>query len=127
MDVRYDLWRVRYPHSRLYPPLKLRFSTSLTLIFSIFVWPFVLEVIGWKTYMINGSWNVLQFLFIWYSWIEPRGLSLEQIEAKIDAAVGAKGRLEVLDGQECREEDEGKAGKGEKGEVVSTAKQWEDA
>jgi hypothetical protein len=42
--------------------------------------PYALEAIGWKTYMINGSWNVLELLFVAVFWVETKGKSLEEID-----------------------------------------------
>lgn len=53
-------------------------------LFSVFVWPLALEAIGWKSYIINASWNVIQFVFVAYFWIETKGLTLEQIDAKFE-------------------------------------------
>ena len=53
-------------------------------LFSVFVWPLALEAIGWKAYIINASWNVVQFVFVAYFWIETKGLTLEQIDAKFE-------------------------------------------
>lgn len=72
---------------------------SVDRLFSIFVWPFALQAIGWKTYIINGAWDIVQFLVVAYFWIETKDLTLEQIDAKIDAAVGTS-RMEVLYGDE---------------------------
>ncbi|KAL4874213.1 general substrate transporter [Aspergillus karnatakaensis] len=84
------------PLTILYPPEILNFSIrsngmaawtfAVTCggLFSVFVWPFALEALGWQTYMINGAWNVVQFLFVAVFWIETRGLSLEEIDSKFD-------------------------------------------
>jgi ribosomal protein S19E (S16A) len=48
---------------------------------------------------------VLQFAFIAYFWIETKGMTLEQIEAKINAAVGMA-RAEVLYGDKVESQDE---------------------
>lgn len=42
--------------------------------------PFALENIGWKTYMVNASWDVLEVVFVAYYWVETRNRSLEEID-----------------------------------------------
>ncbi|WYZ36232.1 hypothetical protein EsH8_XI_000115 [Colletotrichum jinshuiense] len=81
----------------LYPPEVLNYSIrsngmaawtfAITCggLFSVFVWPFALAAIGWKTYMINAGWDAVQFAFVAYFWIETKGLTLEEINAKFDA------------------------------------------
>ncbi|KAH6986999.1 MFS sugar transporter-like protein [Ilyonectria destructans] len=84
------------PLTVLYPPEVLNFSIrsngmaawsfSVTCggVFSVFVWPFAMEPLGWKSYMINAAWDVVQFLFVAYFWVETKGLTLEEIDAKFD-------------------------------------------
>lgn len=43
-----------------------------------------MEPLGWKSYMINAAWDVVQFLFVAYFWVETKGLTLEEIDAKFD-------------------------------------------
>jgi Sugar (and other) transporter len=50
----------------------------------VFSFPFSLDAIGWKTYMMNGSWDVLEVVFIWYYWVETSGKTLEEIDAVLD-------------------------------------------
>ena len=49
-----------------------------------FAFPFSFEKIVWKTYMINGAFNVLALLFITFVWLETRGKSLEEIDVLMD-------------------------------------------
>ncbi|OKL57944.1 hypothetical protein UA08_06398 [Talaromyces atroroseus] len=84
------------PLTLLYPPEVLNFSIrsngmaawtfAVTCggIFSVFVWPFALNALGWKTYMIYGAWDVVQFCFVAIFWIETKGLSLEEIDRKFE-------------------------------------------
>jgi hypothetical protein len=44
-----------------------------------FAFPYALEAIGWKTYMINGARDVLELLFVLFFWVETKGKSLEEI------------------------------------------------
>lgn len=46
--------------------------------------PYALAAIGWKTYMINGVWDVLQVVFIAWYWIETSGKTLEEVDELID-------------------------------------------
>ncbi|KAH7121407.1 MFS sugar transporter-like protein [Dactylonectria macrodidyma] len=45
-----------------------------------FAFPFALDKIGWKTYMINGAWDVLELLFVILYWVETNGRTLEDID-----------------------------------------------
>jgi len=50
----------------------------------VFAFPFALVAIGWKTYMINGAYDVVIIgLMAWY-WVETKGTSLEEIDRVID-------------------------------------------
>lgn len=46
--------------------------------------PFGLEAIGWKFYMVNGCFDVLMLLFVFSTWVETRGLSLEEVDSLFD-------------------------------------------
>jgi MFS family permease len=46
----------------------------------VFAMPFALESLGWKTYLMNASWNVALILFIYFYWVETQGKSLEEID-----------------------------------------------
>lgn len=52
-----------------------------------FAFPFALEAIGWKLYMINASWDVLEVLFIIFIWVETSNKTLEEIDVLIDGEV----------------------------------------
>lgn len=45
-----------------------------------FAFPYALAAIGWKTYMINGAWDVLEIAFLIYFWVETKGKTLEEID-----------------------------------------------
>jgi len=49
-----------------------------------FAFPYALEAIGWKTYMINGARDVLELLFVLFFWVETKGKSLEEIDELFD-------------------------------------------
>jgi hypothetical protein len=46
--------------------------------------PISLEHIGWKTYMINGSWDVVMFVVILFWWVETKGRTLEEVDEAIE-------------------------------------------
>ncbi|KAL4735387.1 hypothetical protein BDV11DRAFT_173912 [Aspergillus similis] len=77
------------------------FSITCGGLFSVFVWPLALEAIGYKTYLINATWNVVQFVFVAYFWIETKGLTLEQIDAKFESL-----NPSILDGVEAEKQME---------------------
>ncbi|KAH8660365.1 MFS sugar transporter-like protein [Xylariales sp. PMI_506] len=66
----------------------------------VFAFPFAFEAIGWKFYMINAAWNVLEVAFVAYFWIETKGLTLEQIDEKFR---GIYGKGSVMEGIEVDE------------------------
>ncbi|KPM40997.1 hypothetical protein AK830_g5556 [Neonectria ditissima] len=84
------------PLTVLYPPEVLNYSirgagmglyTFLTNglgLMVTFAFPFALEKIGWKTYMINGAWDVLELLFVVVYWVETNGRTLEDIDDSLD-------------------------------------------
>lgn len=49
--------------------------------------PIALENIGWKTYMINASWDVLEVAFVVFFWVETRKRSLEEIDEIFEGKV----------------------------------------
>ena len=88
------------PLTVLYPPEVLSYSirsagmglyTFLTNglgLMVTFAFPFALDRIGWKTYMINGAWDVLELLFVLTYWIETKGRTLEEIDESLDQGTG---------------------------------------
>ncbi|ORY16575.1 sugar transporter [Clohesyomyces aquaticus] len=46
--------------------------------------PIALAKIGWKTYIINGAWDILQIAMIAYYWVETKGRTMEEIDEVID-------------------------------------------
>lgn len=61
--------------------------------------PFALENIGWKTYMINASWDILEVAFVAFYWVETRKKSLEEIDAIFESEVRAR-HQNVMDGMD---------------------------
>jgi len=49
-----------------------------------FAFPYALAAIGWKTYMINGAWDVLELAFVLFYWVETKGKTLEEIDEVLD-------------------------------------------
>ncbi|KAJ3794176.1 hypothetical protein GGU11DRAFT_748234 [Lentinula aff. detonsa] len=50
----------------------------------VFTMPIALDNIGWKTYMINGAWDMAMLVAILYYWIETKGKTLEEIDELIE-------------------------------------------
>ena len=46
--------------------------------------PYMMASIGWKSYIVNASWNILIWLYIYFQWVETKGQTLEQIDAIFD-------------------------------------------
>jgi hypothetical protein len=46
--------------------------------------PLALKAIGYKLYFINGAWDILQFAFIYFMWVETRGKTLEELDEYFD-------------------------------------------
>ena len=49
-----------------------------------FSYPYALEAIGWKMYMINGAWDIIELCFVAVYWVETKGLTLEEIDKVLD-------------------------------------------
>lgn len=107
----------------MYPPECLNFQLrangmSIYTFFSngvasvvTFAFPFALAAIGWKTYMINAAWDVLEVLFIIFFWVETSNKTLEEIDYLFDGVMHSdapelleimKGDAEVKAGLEIR-------------------------
>jgi hypothetical protein len=50
----------------------------------VFAFPLGLAKIGWKIYFINGAWDILCFIWIYFYWVETRGKTLEEIDELFD-------------------------------------------
>lgn len=53
-------------------------------IFVTMVFPYMFEALGWKTYVVNASWNVAFWLYVYFFWVETRGKTLEEIDVLFD-------------------------------------------
>ncbi|KAH9207952.1 general substrate transporter [Leptodontidium sp. 2 PMI_412] len=84
------------PLTVLYPPEVLNFpvrSNGMALYTQIgnligltvtFTFPYMMDAIGWRTYMINGAWDALELAFILLFWVETKGKTLEEIDEVLD-------------------------------------------
>lgn len=64
--------------------------------------PYALDAIGWKTYMINGAWDVAQVVFVVIYWVETKGVTLEEMEGVLDKSKQSADIrvIDVLEGKE---------------------------
>ncbi|RFU25468.1 hypothetical protein B7463_g10874, partial [Scytalidium lignicola] len=84
------------PLTVLYPPEVLSYrirgigmglytmTTKLCGLFVTMVFPFALDAIGWKTYIINASFDILMMVFVMWYWVETMGLTLEEVDVRFD-------------------------------------------
>lgn len=84
------------PLTSMYPPEVLSYNIRATGaacyamtsevcgFFVTMVFPYMFEGIGWRTYMVNASWNVLLWVFIYFMWAETKGRTLEEISELFD-------------------------------------------
>ncbi|KAH7410576.1 putative sugar transporter [Cadophora sp. MPI-SDFR-AT-0126] len=77
----------------LYPPEVMNYSiranglafssfalNAFALVF-VFIMPIGLDNIGWRMYMVNGSWDIVILILIAVFWVETKGKTLEEIDA----------------------------------------------
>ena len=82
----------------LYPPEVLNYSVRANglgvfqfvangvALLIVWTMPIALANIGWKTYMVNGAWDVIIVgILAWY-WIETKGRTLEEIDEVLEGA-----------------------------------------
>jgi hypothetical protein len=62
----------------------MQFALNGTALMAVFAFPFALQNIGWKTYMINAAWDALEVPFVWWYWVETAGKTLEEIDELLD-------------------------------------------
>lgn len=84
------------PLTQMYPPEVLSYNiraTGMAMvtiankacgIFVTMVFPYLFKSIGWKTYMVNASWNVLFVIWVYFCWVETKGRTLEEIDELFD-------------------------------------------
>ncbi len=75
--------------------LRSMLRLNLISIFSGFVPSYGLAAIGWKFYMINGCYDVLQVIYVAVYWVETKGLTLEEIDRVMD---GKKAKIHDIEG-----------------------------
>jgi len=61
-----------------------QFWLNGTALMAVFAFPFALQNIGWKTYMINAAWDALEIPFVLYYWVETHKKTLEEIDELLD-------------------------------------------
>lgn len=84
-------------------------------VFVTVVFPYLMDSLGWRAYVVNASWNLLLVAYVYLQWVETKGLTLEEVDAIFDggpsrviyaddddAAAGAK-VPEAGGGRECVE------------------------
>ncbi|KIW74547.1 hypothetical protein Z517_11317 [Fonsecaea pedrosoi CBS 271.37] len=57
------------------------FMLNALAVLLVFVMPIGLTNIGWKMYIINGSWDIIVVVLIVVFWVETKGRTLEEIDA----------------------------------------------
>ena len=84
------------PLTNMYPPEVLSYNiraTGMAMftltakacgVFVTMVFPYLFEAIGWKTYMVNASWNFLFIIYVFFFWVETKGKTLEEIDVLFD-------------------------------------------
>ncbi|KAH8653739.1 general substrate transporter [Xylariales sp. PMI_506] len=87
------------PISTMYPPEVLNYQIrsigmswfttwqNVVMLIPIFAFPIAIDKIGWKIYVLNGVWNVFEFLVVVFYWVETRNMSLEEVSAIFDGEV----------------------------------------
>ncbi|KAK5123277.1 hypothetical protein LTR85_002707 [Meristemomyces frigidus] len=84
------------PLSAMYAPEVLSYNMRATGIASqtilskscgllvTMAFPYALADIGWKTYVMNASWNIPILAYIYFQWVETKGMTLEEVDACFD-------------------------------------------
>ncbi|KAK7202666.1 hexose transporter [Myxozyma melibiosi] len=101
------------PISSMYPAEVLSYSmrsagTGVTFVVAkgcgllvTFAFPYAMDKLGWKIYMINSSFNVLCFIFVYFCWVETHNKTLEEIDEMFDGKTHFElpDELEMLESQ----------------------------
>ena len=53
-------------------------------VFVTIVFPYMFASLGWKTYIINASWNIIFWAYVYFQWVETKGRTLEEIDELFD-------------------------------------------
>jgi len=56
------------------------FMLNALAVLLVFIMPIGLNNIGWKMYMVNGSWDIIVVVLIAVFWVETKGKTLEEID-----------------------------------------------
>lgn len=59
--------------------------------------PYAMGSLGWKFFMVNAVINVFFFVVVWFSWVETKGIPLEEIAIKFGEPDPRN--IEVIDGK----------------------------
>ncbi|KAF7298823.1 Hexose transporter protein [Mycena indigotica] len=62
----------------------LQLALNGTALMAVFSFPIALAAIGWKMYIINAAWNLLEIPFVLWYWVETKGKTLEEIDEVLD-------------------------------------------
>lgn len=57
--------------------------------------------LGWKFYFINASWNVVFLVIAYFTFVETKGLELEEINAKFEGREHIEGLAVNTRSDEC--------------------------
>jgi hypothetical protein len=60
------------------------FATKASGLFVTMVFPFALDAIGYKTYIINACADIIMLAGVIIYWVETRGMTLEEIDKVFD-------------------------------------------
>lgn len=55
-------------------------TTKLSGLLVTMAFPFAMAAIGWKTYIINASADVVMLVGVLWFWVETKGLTLEEVD-----------------------------------------------
>jgi Na+/melibiose symporter-like transporter len=84
------------PLSAIYPPEVLSYNMRATGlawygllskcggVIVAMCFPYMMNALGWKSYIANASWNILFIAFVYFYWVETKGLTLEEIDVLFD-------------------------------------------
>ncbi|KAJ8107827.1 hypothetical protein OPT61_g8593 [Boeremia exigua] len=82
---------------------------ACTAIFTTLVFPIALKAISWRLYFIIGAWDLLEWLFVRFLWVETKGLSLEAIDLLFEGArpgdhahATESGSISVIEGRHAK-------------------------
>ncbi|KAF4999221.1 hypothetical protein FDECE_11575 [Fusarium decemcellulare] len=94
------------PMTSLYPtevsPFKLR-ATGIAIfrmldsgfgLLASFAMAYAMADLGWKFYFINASWNFVFLIIAYYTFVETKGLKLEEINTRFEGSVILDGVVE---------------------------------